>query len=216
MLSHSSVKVTWDQLSDITEYTISYTNTVSNISDSKTVKGGSSTLTGLAENSPYTITIQATNCDGRKSAFSSEVSVTTHAAGKSNMKSNKLEEMKYYNSTVPSSPPQNIMITSSYPASLTISWQPPVEIHNIPITGYVIHYIKFESQDAISYTVNVNVASRTTYTISRLDACVKYSIKIAAKNDERTGPFSQPVVQFSGEDGELNFCSLKYKYICIT
>ena len=136
VLSHSSVKVTWDQLSDSTEYTISYTNTASHISDSKTVKGGSSTLTGLVESFLYTITVQAINSDGRKSAFSSEVSVTTHAAGKSNIKSNKLEEMKCYNSTVPSSPPQNIMITNSYPASLTISWQPPVESHNIPITGY--------------------------------------------------------------------------------
>ena len=88
-----------------------------------------------------------------------------------------------------------------------------MESHNIPITGYVIHYIKFESQDAISYTVNLNVASGTTHTISRLDACVKYSIKIAAKNDDRTGPFSEPVVQFSGEDGELNFRNLVYKYI---
>ena len=48
-----------------------------------TVKGTSGTLSGLEENIPYAITVQAMTEDGRKSAVSSEVSVRTHAAGKS-------------------------------------------------------------------------------------------------------------------------------------
>ena len=81
MLSHCSVKVTWDQLSDATEYTISYSTTVSHINDgSVIVKGGSSTsctIKYLEGNTLYNITAQATTSDSRKSAISSEVSVRT-------------------------------------------------------------------------------------------------------------------------------------------
>ena len=47
------------------------------------MKGTSGTLSGLIENNLYSITVQAVTEDGRKSAGSSEVSVLTHAAGKS-------------------------------------------------------------------------------------------------------------------------------------
>ena len=95
MISHSSVEVTWDQLSDATEYTISYSTTASHISGgSVTVKGGSTTsftLKYLEGSTPYIITVQATASDGRKSAVSSEVSVITHAAGKSFKKISKMK-----------------------------------------------------------------------------------------------------------------------------
>ena len=83
-ISHSSVEVTWDQLSNATEYTISYSTTTSHTSGgSVTVKCTSATLSGLVENTRYAITVQAMTGDSRRSAVSSEVSVTTHAAGKS-------------------------------------------------------------------------------------------------------------------------------------
>ena len=108
--------------------------------------------------------------------------------------------MKYYNSTVPSSPPQHIMIASIDPASLKVSWQPPLESHNVPITGYVIQYIKDGSQDRIKDIKNIG---GTTHTISGLVPCTKYSVKVAAMNVDRTGPFSEPVVEISGEDGNI-------------
>ena len=109
--------------------------------------------------------------------------------------------MTCYNSTAPSSPPQNIMVTSIDPASLGVSWQLPLEInHNRPITGYVIQYTNVRSQDMQC----VNVAGVTTYTISGLVAYTEYSVKMAAVNDNGTGPFSEPVVQTSGKDSELN------------
>ena len=46
------------------------------------MKGTSGTLSGLVENTQYTIAVQAMTGDGRKSAVNSEVSVLTHAAGK--------------------------------------------------------------------------------------------------------------------------------------
>ena len=108
--------------------------------------------------------------------------------------------MSCYNSTVPSSPPQNVTVTSVNPASLNVSWQPPLMIdHNGPIT-YMIQYTRVGSSDMMS----VNVNSGTICTISELVAYVNYSLIVAARTVNGTGPFSNPVVQRSGEDGELN------------
>ena len=108
--------------------------------------------------------------------------------------------MSCYNSTVPSSPPLNVMVTSVNPASLGVSWQqPPVIDHNGPI-DHVIQYIMVESNDMMS----VNVNSGTTHIMSGLVACVNYSVAVAAANVNGTGPFSSPVVRKSGEGGELH------------
>ena len=108
--------------------------------------------------------------------------------------------MSCYNSTVPSSPPQNIMVTSVNPASLMVSWDPPPMIdHNGPIT-YMIQYTRVGSSDMMS----VNVNSGTTHAISGLVAFVDYSVTVAAVNVNGTGPFSNPpVVGRSGEDSKL-------------
>ena len=94
------------------------------------------------------------------------------------------------------------MVTSENPASLRVSWDPPLEInHNGMLTGYVIQYTRVGSSDVMS----VNVNSGTTHTISRLVAYVDYSVIVTAVNVNGTGPFSDPpVVGRSGEDGELN------------
>ena len=108
--------------------------------------------------------------------------------------------MLCYNSTVPSSPPQNVMVTSINPASLMVSWQsPPMIDHNGPIT-YMIQYTRAGSSDMMS----VNVNSGTTYTISGLVAYVDYSVTVAARTVNGTGPFSSAVVQRSGEDSEFH------------
>ena len=110
--------------------------------------------------------------------------------------------MSCYNSTVPSSPPRDIMVESHNPASLNVSWRPPVRRdRNGPITGYVIQYTRVGSSDMMS----VNVTSGTTRIISELVAYVNYSVIVATMTVNGTGPFSDPpVVGRSGEDGELN------------
>ena len=114
--------------------------------------------------------------------------------------------MSYYNSTVPSSPPQNVMVTSVNPASLMVSWQLPSTInYNGPITGHVIRY----TRDGTSDIMNVN--SGITYTISGLVAYVNYSVTAAVVNVNGTGPPSNPVVQRSGEDSELNNMIMWYR-----
>ena len=114
--------------------------------------------------------------------------------------------MSCYNSTVPSSPPQIVMVTSDDPASLIVSWQPPPPIdHNGPIT-YMIQYTRVGSSDMMS--VNVN-SGTTQYTISGLVAYVDYSVVVAARTVNGTGPSSNPpVVGRSGEYSELNI--IKY------
>ena len=109
--------------------------------------------------------------------------------------------MSCYNSTVPSSPPQNVIVTSVNPASLRVSWQLPSTInYNGPITSHVIQYTRVGSSDMLS----VNVNSGTTHTISGLVAYVNYSVIVAARTVNGTGSFSNPpVVNRSGEDGEL-------------
>ena len=109
--------------------------------------------------------------------------------------------MSCYNSTVPSSPPQNVMVTSVIPASLMVSWQLPSTInYNGPITGHVIRY----NRVGTSVMMSANVNSETTDTISGLDAYVEYSVRVAARTVNGTGPFSNPVVRRSGEASELN------------
>ena len=99
------------------------------------------------------------------------------------------------------------MVTSVNPASLEVSWQPPLEInHNGPVTGYVIQYTRVGSNDTMSENVN----SATTHAISGLSAYVNYSVIVAAVNVNGTGPFSNPVVKISGEDGESN------KAVCLS
>ena len=88
VLTPRSVKVTWtiSPSFGVTGYLISYTGNHNFASNgSVTVSGGSIrsfTLTGLEEDTPYTITVQATASDNRMSANSNEVSVRTYTDGK--------------------------------------------------------------------------------------------------------------------------------------
>ena len=75
------------------------------------------------------------------------------------------------------------MIARTDPASLKVSWQPPLESHNVPIAGYVIQYIKDGSQGMLKHIKNI---VGTTHTISGLVPCTKYSVKVAAMNGDRT------------------------------
>ena len=107
--------------------------------------------------------------------------------------------MSYCNFTVPSSPPQNVTVSSINPASLMMSWQPPTEIdHNGPITGYIIQYTRVGSSDMMSVNVSSDL---TVYMISGLVAYVDYSVTVVTVNINGTGPPSSPLVGRSGEDG---------------
>ena len=113
--------------------------------------------------------------------------------------------MSCYNSTAPSSPPQSVMVTGVPRASLIVSWQPPLEInHNGPITGYVIQYIRVGSSDPMTMEGNSGI------TIPGLVAFVNYSVVVAAVNSAGNGPFSNPMVVRSGQDGQLILYIVKF------
>ena len=104
----------------------------------------------------------------------------------------------FYNSTAPSSSPLNVMVKSHNIASLNVSWQPPTPRNRNGPSTYVIQYTRVGSSDIMS----MSVTSRTTViTISGLVAYVNYSVIVAAMTVNGTGPFSEPVVGASGEDG---------------
>ena len=108
--------------------------------------------------------------------------------------------MSYCNSTAPSSPPQDIKVTSADPALLVVSWQPPSQMNSSgPITGYAIQYARVGSDDLMI----MNVPKGTSLTILGLVACAEYSVTMAAVNANGTGPFSKPVTEISGEDSKF-------------
>ena len=57
--------------------------------------------------------------------------------------------------------------------------------------------------------VTKDVDEKATHTISGLFAYAKYSVRVAAKNANGTGPFSIPELQVSGEHSEFNNLPLK-------
>ena len=88
-----------------------------------------------------------------------------------------------------------------------VSWQPPPLIdYNGPLIGHVIQYSRVGSSD----TFSVNVTSGNTYIITGVVAFVSYSIRVAAINDNGTGPSSNPVMQMSGEDGKFYTSKLPF------
>ena len=104
------------------------------------------------------------------------------------------------------------MVTTVNPASLMVSWQPPPVIdHNGPLTGHMIQYTRVGSSDIM----NDVVTSGTTHTtISGVVAYSNYSIRVAPVNDQGAGPFSNPVVQVSGEDGKFYYMAPKSHCVC--
>ena len=103
--------------------------------------------------------------------------------------------------TVPSSPPQNVVVISVNPRSLIVSWQPPPQIdHNGELTDYIIQYTMEGSN-----MTNEEFTSDTIITIEMLSgAYVNYLVQVAAVTVNGTGPFSDPIVQVSGQDSMLS------------
>ena len=94
-----------------------------------------------------------------------------------------------------------VVVTDSDPASLIVSWQPPLAVdRNGMITDYIINYTRVEDGDMTS----IDVSSGTTETtIPGLTAYVMYSVIVAAVNVNGTGKFSDPIMQLSGQNSEF-------------
>ena len=104
-------------------------------------------------------------------------------------------ECCYYDYTAPSSPPENVMVTTLDRASLNVTWQPPLEIgQNGPITSYFITYERVGE-----LTVTSVIVTDTEYVISELIPFVTYSVQVAARTINGTGSLSSTVMQVSGQ-----------------
>ena len=76
------------------------------------------------------------------------------------------------------------------------SFKPPSIIyHNGQLTGYVIRHTRVGSSNTKYVTTKY---TRTTISLSQLDEFANYSVTVAAVNVNGTGPFSDPVVQATG------------------
>ena len=111
--------------------------------------------------------------------------------------------------------PQNIVVTSTNPASLTVQWEPPSDIPRESITGYMIKYTRIGSSDK-----KIKVDRETTHTISGLVPCEEYSVQVATVKDDTTESFnfSNVMEGVAGEDSELcihTHISMHYKYACL-
>jgi len=101
------------------------------------------------------------------------------------------------------------MVTSVNPSALRVLWQPPPEIdHNGLITGYVIEYTRDKGLSDM-----VNVTNKATHIISGLVPVVTYSVRVAAITVSGTGPYSDALVQTSGEDGKAMSILSVYFYM---
>ena len=106
-----------------------------------------------------------------------------------------------YNCTAPSSPPQNVTVTSIDGVSLNVTWEPPPEIHqNGRIISYeIIYYCQSDEMfDKENVTVN---ATTTQYIISGLTPLVCYVVKIAARNVNGSGVVFE-ATQVLGQDSK--------------
>lgn len=121
--------------------------------------------------------------------------------------------------TGPSASPSDIEIPHWSAKSITLSWsRPKDEELNGELTGFVVRVNTTKSvnesrlrtkrevtQVSVIYNVSKNM---TSFTLDDLKPATKYSFEIAAATSEGIGPFSKPVHQTTGEDGELEYSIL--------
>ena len=153
------------------------------------------TITGLEEDSNYTITVNATNAAG--SAASDPVTGMTGEAGEG------LIDMVYMNRQpdqiissppVPSATPTSVNTSDVTSSSITVQWGAVGCIHhNGDITGYSVQYGVQGSAEGDRTVVMVSGdSSGGMYEISGLTPSTTYTIEVAAVNSAGTGVYSDP------------------------
>ena len=92
-------------------------------------------------------------------------------------------------SAAPSGPPTNVRATDIIPTTITVQWGEVNCIdRNGEITGYMVQYREVGTTESRRDT-----ASDTVATITGLKPSTRYTIEVAAVNDEGTGPYSSGI-----------------------
>ncbi|VDI07959.1 roundabout, axon guidance receptor 1 [Mytilus galloprovincialis] len=94
--------------------------------------------------------------------------------------------------SVPSNPPQNIIINKHGKTRVFVQWlPPPVESRNGDVKGYEIKCLSDDGKHDCSVSIN---GTSNKYTINNLQEDVTYSIQIAARTSKGVGVWSQSYV----------------------
>ena len=164
--------------------------------DSMSITDGSTSyvITGLEEDSSYSITVQAMNSIGM--ATSNTATGMTQEAGMSVCKTSK-QYCELFTSMfpmsfppAPSAAPTSVSVSEVISSSITVQWGAVDCIHrNGDITGYSVRYgVQTES---------VSGGGATQTIISGLTASTQYSIEVAAVNNAGTGVYSNVIMQLT-------------------
>ena len=101
-------------------------------------------------------------------------------------------------SVVPSGRPRNIIVSQTS-RSVSLEWDLPLPAdRNGVITSYFIRVTDIQTSVISDYTT-----AATSYTVESLRPRTPYSIMIAARNVNGTGPFSWMREVQTAEDGKL-------------
>lgn len=104
----------------------------------------------------------------------------------------------FFSPAAPTGPPENI-IASESSRSISLEWDlPRLEDRNGIITNYVIRVTNIRTS-----VESESTTSSTSYTVGSLSSCTTYSVVIAARNVNGTGPFSAINEVQTAEDGKL-------------
>ena len=153
--------------------------------DTSTVNGTSReyTLTGLEENSDFTINITAMNEAGISPP--ANTTARTAIAGKTFITHGHFID---YFIPAPSSPPESLNVSSISPTSISITWGDiPCSERNVDmITGYRVKYHSNYSNPHGNQTVQ---ADNRTFTASQLIPRTNYTFEVRAfHNHSHIGP----------------------------
>ena len=142
----TTIALSWTQSgSSVDSYTVSYNYTIRRcglgpVSGSVEISDGNArsfTLTGLEEDSNYTITLTAISAAGQLT--SNQVTTTTDTAGLYIVYYVNYDMIMHY--IAPSGSPESVSFDTANLTSITVQWtEVPCSDRNLEITGYTVEY----------------------------------------------------------------------------
>ena len=144
----------------------------------QTISDGSTrshTLTGLEEDSSYTITVRANNTVGMTMA-----TITADTSNAGEVVTSMVSASEYYVLSAPSGMPGSLSFSAVNLTSITVQWtELPCSDRNGEITGYTVEYSS-TTPPPHSNTVNVSGSSTTRLVVGSLLPRTSYTFSVRA------------------------------------
>jgi fibronectin type 3 domain-containing protein len=157
-VSMNSIKVTWDDVSNAAEYLIIYKKAVGGTSAEVTSDAAEITLTGLDENTQYTVTVAARNSAGTSVPSAATLCTTL---------SKPLEKPAI---------PSNVAATALSEKSINVTWD--------EINGAALYSVLYSTQANGTFTTRTSATN--SLVLESLNASTTYYIKVTAGNTAGT------------------------------